>query len=136
MAMTDKIISGLLLTHGLFGGVWTTHVASSNGYPLFFLTSNIALALAGVIAGVGGLQGKRWAAFTGLIFWGIQLVHIISPALTFSFTLGLNVIVSAGWFGSGQVGLNIFALVMALWLASRLRTPDSSFAPEARISHI
>ncbi|HUA79536.1 MAG TPA: hypothetical protein VL997_04130 [Dyella sp.] len=127
MAISDKIISGALLTHGLYGCVWTIQLASSHGYPGLFLLPNTMLALAGVVAGIGCFRGKRWAAYTGLVFWGIQIIDILTPTFQFSFTLGLNAVLAAGWYGVGQFGVNIFALILLLWLLARTRAPGSPF---------
>lgn len=127
MAKSDKIISAILLMHGLLGCAWTVQVASTHGYPWFFLLLNMTLALAGIVAGIGCFWGKRWAAYIGLFFWGIQVLHVLTPSFQFSFTLGLNAVLSAGWFGIGQFGVNIFALSMLLWLSTRTRAPGSSF---------
>lgn len=129
MAKSDKIVSGILLGHGLLGCVWVAQMASRYGYSLVFLVPNLALALMGIIAGIGCLLSKRWAAYTGLVFWGIQIVHVLTPTFQFSFALGLNAVLSAGWYGLGQIGLNVFALVLFCWLAARIKSFRSSFSP-------
>ncbi|RDI99024.1 hypothetical protein DVT68_11075 [Dyella solisilvae] len=136
MAKADKIISAILLTHGAWGCAWAAHIGASYGYPLGFLIPNMTLALAGVIAGTGCFLGKRWAANLGLIFWSIQLFQILTPAFRFSFTLGLNAVVSVGWFGFGQIGLNLFALAMLWWLAARTRASGSSFCRAEEVARI
>lgn len=126
MAKQDKIVAGILATHGSLGIVWTVWMASTHGNPPVFLLSNLALAGAGIAAGLGCLKGKRWAAYLGLGFWAIQLFHVLTPEFQFSFTLGLNVVVSAGWYKSGELGINLFALVMLIWLACRMGSPNSA----------
>ena len=132
MAKSDKILSGILLGHGLLGGIWVALMASRYGYSPAFLAPNLALVVAGVVAGIGCLLGKRWAAYTGLLFWGIQIVHILTPAFQFSFTLGLNAVLSAGWYGFGQIGLNVIALALFCWLAARMKSSASSFGAAGR----
>lgn len=128
MAKSDKIVSGILLGHGVLGCVWVAQMAPHYGYSLVFLLPNLALALIGVVAGIGCLLGKRWAAYLGLLFWGIQTIHVLTPNFQFSFTLGLNAVLSAGWYGLGQFGLNVFALVFFCWLAARIKASGSSFS--------
>jgi hypothetical protein len=132
MAKSDKIVSGILLGHGVLGCVWVTQMAPHYGYSPVFLVPNLALTLIGVVAGIGCLLSKRWAAYLGLVFWGIQTIQVLTPTFQFSFTLGLNAILSAGWFGLGQFGLNVFALVLFCWLAVRIKAFGSSFSAAAR----
>ncbi|RKF30560.1 hypothetical protein [Paraburkholderia fungorum] len=125
--MKDKVIAVILTVHGLLGAVWTLWIASTHGNPPLFLISNLTLAVAGATAGFGCLKEKRWAAYLGLCFWAIQIVHVLTPHFQFSFTLGFNAVLSAVWYGFGQIGVNVFALVMLVWLTHRISSPDSSF---------
>ena len=127
MATQDKVIAGILVLHSALGSFWTYSVGSQLGFPTAFLVCNFVLVAIGVVAGIGCFAGQRWAAYLGLLFFAIQLVHVVTPGFHFSFTLGLNFVISAGWFGTGQVGLNLFALAMLLWLGVRVRASNDSF---------
>jgi len=129
MAKSDKIVSGILLGHGLLGCVWVAQMAPQYGHSPTFLVPNLGLALVGIVAGIGCLLSKRWAAYMGLVFWGIQIIHVLTPTFQFSFALGLNTVLSAGWYGFGQIGLNVVALALFCWLAARIKASDSSFRP-------
>jgi hypothetical protein len=126
----DKTIAGILIGHGAQGLVWTFWIASQLGFPLPFLGQNFALAAAGVIAGIGSLQKQRWAAILGELFFAIQVIHILTPTIRFSFTLGLNINISLGWIDSGELGLNLYALAMLLWSGYRFSASDSAFKPK------
>ena len=127
MARQDKIIAGILLVHGLLGAVWTYSVAAQLDSPAAFLVPQLALVAIGITASIGCSKGFQWAALLGMLFFAIQLLHIATPSLRLSFTLGLNFILSFGWLGSGQVGINLFALAMLAWLSLRAGASDSSF---------
>jgi hypothetical protein len=131
MATQDKVIAGILVAHGLLGAAWTYSAASQLGFPALFLISNLALVAIGITAGICCFKGFRWAALLGMLFFAIQLLHVATPSFRFSFTLGLNFIISFGWFGSGQIGINLFALAMLLWVSFRVRAPNSSFKADA-----
>lgn len=133
MALQDKIVGGVLVVHGLLGAAWTYSTASKFGFPEIFLMPNLVLVASGLVSGVGCFAGRRWAALLGILFLSVQLIHVLTPTFRFSFTLGLNLVISAGWFGWGQVGVNIFALAMLIWLSTRLSAPNSSFS-RARLS--
>jgi hypothetical protein len=120
MAVQDKIIAGVLLAQGLMGVAWTLSVASALGFPRAFLVTNLVLAIVGVVSGVGFFRTARWAAYLGLAFFGIQVLQVVTPAFQFSFTLGFDATVSAGWFDFGKIGINLFGLAMTVWLAVRL----------------
>jgi|GEM_PF-2135412 len=126
MATQDKIIAGVLTIHSLLGALWTYFVASQLGFPIFFLTSNFALAAIGLAAGIGCFKKLRWSALLGLLFFAVQLPHIITTSFRFSFSLGLNATISFGWFGFGQMGINLFALAMLIWISFRVGAPNSS----------
>ena len=116
--MQDKIIAGLLLAHGVLGGAWVVSVGYHSGFPLLFTVSNSVLAAAGIVSAVGIFRRQRWAVVLGLVFLAVQVFHIATPTFSFSFTLGLNAVVSAGW-GSTVLGLNIIALSLFIWLLIR-----------------
>jgi hypothetical protein len=127
MASQDKVIGGVLVAHGLLGIAWTYSTASKFGFPEMFLISNLALAAIGIASGVGCFVGRRWAALLGIFFLAVQLFHVLTPTFHFSFTLGLDLVISAGWYNWGQFGINLFALAMLVWLGARLSAPMSSF---------
>ena len=135
MATQDRVIAGVLTIHSLLGAVWTYFVAAQLGFPSFFLTTNFALVAIGLAAGIGCFKKLRWAALLGLLFFAVQLLniitpsfrlYIITPSFRLSFSLGLNVTISLGWFGSGQVGINLFALAMLIWISFRVCAPNNS----------
>ncbi len=129
MAMQDKIIAGIMLVHGSLGILWTFWVASQIGFPATFLAANLALAAIGIAAGIGWLKRRRWAAYVAIAFFLVQLVHVLTSTFQWSFTLGFNLNVSLGWLSSGELGLNLFALVMLLWSSARTFAPNNSFKP-------
>ena len=118
IAIQDKIIAGIVTAHGGLGVLWTLYIGSTLGFPPVFTASNLALALVGICAGVGLFLGRLWAVLLGALFLLVQLFHFMSPESSFTFTLGLNTIVSAGW-GNVVIGINIYALALLVWLAVR-----------------
>ncbi|CAH2708129.1 hypothetical protein NCPPB1935_10205 [Xanthomonas campestris pv. nigromaculans] len=129
MAMQDKIIAGIMLVHGSLGILWTFWVASQIGFPAAFIAANLALAAIGIAAGIGWLKRRRWAAYVAIAFFLVQLVHVLTSTFQWSFTLGFNLNVSLGWLSRGELGLNLFALVMLLWSSARAFAPNNSFKP-------
>jgi len=127
MALQDKVIGGVLVAHGVLGAAWTYSTASQFGFPEIFVVPNLVLAAIGFVSGIGCFTGRRWAALLGVLFLAVQLLHVLTPTFHFSFTLGFNFVVSAGWFGWGKIGVNLFALAMLIWLLTRLRASNSSF---------
>ena len=130
MTMQDKIIAGIMLVHGALGILWTLWVASHIGFPVAFLVANLALAAIGIAAGIGWLKQRRWAVYLGISFFLVQLVHVLTPTFQWSFTLGFNLNIALGWLSSGELGLNLFALVMVLWSSARAFAPNNSFKPK------
>jgi len=126
MAKQDKVIAGVMLIHGSLGILWTFWVASQIGFPAVFIAANLALAVIGVAAGIGWFKQRRWAIHLGIAFFLAQLVHILTPAFQWSFTLGFNLNISLGWRSSGELGLNLFALAMLLWISARAFASNSS----------
>jgi hypothetical protein len=127
MTKQDKFIGGITIAHAVLGIVWVTWVASQLGFPLAFLGLNLALASAGAVAGIGWLRNIRWASLLLLLFYAIQLVHIITPGFQFSFTLGFNLNVAVGWFApAAELDFNLFALAMLVWASLRPRFKDGA----------
>ena len=129
MVMQDKIIGGVMLAHGSLGILWTIWIASKIGFPHQFIVANLALAAMGIGAGIGWFKRRRWAIYLGLAFFFVQLVHVLTPTFQWSFTLGFNLNVALGWFSGGEIGLNLFALAMLIWLRVRAFAPNNSFKP-------
>ena len=129
MAIQEKIIAGIILAHSSLGVVWTFLVASQAGFPSVFLATNLVLAAMGFAAGVGLLKRRRWAIYLAIAFFLVQLVHVLTPTFQWSFTLGFNLNVALGSLSSGELGLNLFALVMLVWLGVRAFAPNNSFKP-------
>jgi len=86
-------------------------------FPDVFLVTNLILSAIGFTAGFYVFKQRRWATALALLFFAVQLVHILTPTSQWSFTLGFGVNVSLGWFGEGEYGLNLYALAMLLWCA-------------------
>jgi len=126
MATQDKIVAGAMLFHGSFGILWTFWAARQIGFPPVFVAANLVLAAVGIAAGIGWFMQRRWSVHLGIAFFLAQLVHILTPAIQWSFTLGFNLTVSFGWINSGEFGLNLFALAMLLWLRARVITQKNS----------
>ena len=131
MATQDKIIAGVLLLHSSLGVLWTYWVASHAGFPSTFLVTNLVLAALGVAAGIAWLRRHRWAGYLALAFFLVQLVLVLTPTFQWSFTLGFNLNIGLGWFGSGEVGLNLFAAGMLIWIGTRAFAPNKSFKPNS-----
>ena len=125
----DKLIASILIAHSLLGSLWTYSASEQLGFPPGFLASNLALSAAGLAAGIGYWNRRRWAAILGILFLAVQLFHIVTPTFQFSFTLGLNLNIDLGWIESGVLGINLFALVMLLWLSHRAIGTVSSAKP-------
>lgn len=129
MAMQDKIIAGVLLLHGTLGAVWTAWAVFQLGFPVAFLAANLALVAVGVGAGVGSFCGRRWAPYLGAAFYLIQLVHVFTSTFQWSFTLGFHLNIALGWLSSGELGINLLALVMLGWMGVRALARDRSSRP-------
>lgn len=129
MAIQDKSIAGILLAHSALGILWTLWITFQHGFPAEFLAANLILAATGIAAGIGWLKRRRWAAYFGILFFLVQLVHVLTPAFQWSFTLGFNLNIALGWFSTGELGINLFALVMLVWVSVRAFSPKNSFAP-------
>ncbi|MGO4223653.1 hypothetical protein AB4Y64_17600 [Lysobacter sp. TAF61] len=130
MTKQDKILAGILLAHGSLGVLWIVWVASQIVVPAAFLATNLALAGIGIAAGIGWFKQRRWAAYLGIGFYLVQLVHVLTPTFQWSFTLGFNLNISLGWLSEGELGINLVALVMLLWSSSRAFAPNNSFKPK------
>ncbi|GAB3361381.1 hypothetical protein [Lysobacter tyrosinilyticus] len=127
MSKQDKFIGGITTAHALLGSLWAVWIASQIGYPIAFVGTNLALALAGAVAGIGWLRNVRWAGYLVLLFYAIQLVHVTTPDYQFLFTLGFNLSISVGWFApSAELGFNLFAGGMLLWASFRPRFIEST----------
>lgn len=120
MAVQDKIIAGLLLVHSTLGILWAFWIGSQIGFPAMFLATNLALAAMGLAAGIGWIKQRRWAAYLGISFFLVQLIHVLTPAFQWSFTLGFNLNMALGWLSSGELGVNLFALIMLVWVSARV----------------
>jgi hypothetical protein len=129
MSKQDKAIGYIILVHCVLGSLWTLWFASHIGYPVVFLASNLCLVALGVAAGIAMLRRHQWAIRLSVMFYLLQLVHVFSTVLQWSFTLGASFIISAGWFDNGQVGVNLFALGMLFWLSARAVAPNYSSKP-------
>jgi hypothetical protein len=123
----DKIIGGILIFHSLSGFAWIYWMTSQLGLSMNFVTTNLLLAVTGITAGIGCLKSLRWAAFLGIAFFAVQVLHILTPTFQFSFTLGFNLNVNLGWIESGVLGLNLYSLAMLIWLGYRIGASDSPF---------
>ena len=122
MSKQDKFIGGITIAHAALGTFWVFWIASQLGFPGGFLGWNLALAVAGAMAGIGWLRNIRWASFLLLLFYAIQLVHVVTPEFQFSFTLGFNLNIAVGWFApSAELGFNLFAFAMLVWASLRPR---------------
>lgn len=130
MAVQDKIIAGILLTHSTLGILWTYWIGSQIGFPAMFLATNLVLAAIGITAGIGWLKRLSWAAYLGILFYLVQLVHVLTSTFQWSFSLGFNLNIALGWLSSGELGINLFALVMLVWVSARAFAPTNSFKPK------
>ena len=131
LTIQDKIIAGITIIHSLMGSVWIYLMTSQLGFSPSFILTNGVLALTGFVAAVGWFKRLRWGAVLGIVFFAIQLLHIITPNFQFSFTLGFNLNIAVGWFSGVELAINLFALAMLLWMAYRLIAPNSSFKPNS-----
>ncbi|BCT93602.1 hypothetical protein LYSHEL_26270 [Lysobacter helvus] len=128
----QRAIASILLLHGGLGTAWACWIASAYDLSLGFLVPNLSLALLGIVAGVGLLRSQRWAITLGCVFYTVQILQVTSPAFQWSFTLGFHLSVAAG--GSAVIGVNLYALAMFFWLASKRRNlvrPDLVTSDEA-----
>ena len=130
MAIQDKIIAGILLAHSTLGILWTYWIGSQIGFPAMFIATNLVLAAIGITAGIGWLKRHRWAVYLGILFFLVQLVHVLTPTFQWSFSLGFNLNIALGWLSSGELGINLFALVMLVWVSARAFAPNNSFKPK------
>jgi hypothetical protein len=130
MALQDKIVAGILLVHSTLGMLWVYWIGSQAGFPAVFLATNVALAAIGATAGIAWLRRRRWAAYLAMLFFFVQLVHVLTPTFQWSFTLGFNLNIALGWLSSGELGINLFALVMLVWVSALALAPNSSLKPK------
>jgi hypothetical protein len=119
MAAQDKVIGGIVVAHSLLGISWIWAMTAQHGFAASFVVSNIVLALFGLVAGIAYIRRVHWAALLVMLFLAVQLVHVFTPGFHFSFTLGFHLVISGGWFGKGQVGINLFALALLAWVIIR-----------------
>ena len=71
----------------------------------------LALSIVGIIAGVLALKGNKIGMQLIIVFWGIQIVQIMSPSFMFAFHTGVTFYLhytTANFI----IALNIFALTM------------------------
>lgn len=128
MDTQDKIIASILLIHSSLGILWTCWVAANIGFPAAFIGANLLLAATGLVAGIGLFKNWLWAGFFGIVFFLVQLIQVFTSTFQWSFTLGFGINISLGWLGASSVGVNLFALLMLVWLSARTFLPDN--APE------
>lgn len=126
-SLQDKFIASILLAHGIFGIAWTFWVASQIGYPVLFLAQTLTLVVISVAAATGWFRHRRWGVWLALVFYIAQLVHVVTPTYQWSLTLGLHLMLSFGWLSEGQIGINLLALGMLLWLCMRTFSPGNPF---------
>lgn len=126
MSRGDRLLGAVLIAHGLLGVTWIYWVASQIGFPTLFVATNAALAALGMAAGISWLLRRRAAAYLAIGFYVVQLLHIIAPSFRWSFTLGFNINIGLGWFGSGEVAVNLFALAMLGWCGARMFSPGAA----------
>lgn len=129
MTLQDKIIGALILIHSTLGVLWTFWVGSEINFPVEFVAPNLALAALGIGSGTAWLKRRWWAAFLAMAFFLAQLVHVFTPTLQWSFTLGLYFNIALGWFSGVELGINLAALVMLIWVGARAFAPNDSFKP-------
>ena len=116
----DRFIGGITIAHAALG------IVSALGLPVALLGANLALAVAGVAAGIGWLRNMQWASYLLLLFYAIQLVHVVTPEFRFSFTLGIDISIWVGWFApAAELGFNLFAVAMLVWATLRTRFKES-----------
>lgn len=125
MKTQDKIIAFLLIAHGVVGIVWTCLIAWQWGHPPLFVGSNLLLAGIGIAAGIGWMRQRKYAAYVATLFYLVQLVHIATPEFSWSYTLGIHVVITAGWYDEGAIGVNLYALAMWVWVSARAFMPGS-----------
>lgn len=80
----DKLIAAMVLLHSSLGLVWVCLVAAQLGLSGWFLPTNLALAAAGLMAGVGVYRRQPWGIWLAFVFAAMQLAHLLSPDLQFS----------------------------------------------------
>jgi hypothetical protein len=129
MSRQDKAIGYILLAHSTLGLIWAFWVAAQTGFPVVFLVSNICLAALGVAAGTAIFRQHTWAIRLSVVFYLAQLLHLVSPVVHWSFTLGLSFVVTFGVLKNAQIGVNLYALGMLFWLSARAVAPNYSSKP-------
>jgi hypothetical protein len=116
----DKAVGIILLAQSALGTLAILWLALQAGVPVLFLTIMLTLAVIGLAAGVGWLMQKRWGAYMAILFFVPQLVNVVTPYFRWSITIGLNFFISLGWFDTLELGINLYALAMLVWICMRV----------------
>jgi hypothetical protein len=114
----EKVIGSLLIVHALHGVWWVYEAHARVASPALFATLNVILAAIGLSAGIGYFKAYASARVLGQLFYGVQVPQLLLGPFIWSFTLGLQLVFSFGWINFGQIGVNILALAMLIWISS------------------
>ena len=125
MPRQDKIILGILFFQSVWGVLSTLLLAPQSANPALFVDLNLVIACVGMIVALSWWKRNPWAHAIAMVFYGIQAVHVFTPAFKWSVTLGINAIVLFKLHNGETYGINFFALVMLFWVAVRLHAADS-----------
>ncbi|MBE1159533.1 hypothetical protein [Dyella acidiphila] len=123
MLRQQKLIGSALIVHAVYGVGWICESFERAASPALFVALNVLLAVLGLSAGIGYLKQADWARSLAQLFYFVQIPQLAIGFVAWSFTLGLQMVFSVGWIDFGQIGVNVVALAMLIWITRFRRQP-------------
>lgn len=128
MSRQDKVIAWILILEGamaLATLAYAWYVSPSIGTLLLLGP----LSLMSIGAGIGILRRRRWAYILGMIVLLVQVPAVQTPWFYYFLWLGLQFKIYVGTIGAWQVGINLLALAILVWLGYRYNIVGSPSNP-------
>lgn len=119
MSGQDRAIAAILVLHAASGVALSVLGTMAGEREAARLLPDLLLAGMGIAAAVGWGRQRRWALVLALAFYFVQLVHVLNPAIQWSWLLGFNLTVASRGADGSEIGLNLFALGMLGWISVR-----------------
>ena len=128
MSKQDKTIAWILILQGSMALVTLAYTLLVSPSPSTFVWL-APLSVLSIGAGTGMLRSKRWAYILGIVVILFQIPAIKTPWFSYFLWLGFQLKIYIGSLGSWQIGINLFALAVLVWIAYRYNAPNNSFKP-------
>jgi hypothetical protein len=129
MTKQDRFIAYFLIFQAISGAAMFGWEARQIPPSIGVWVVYSALIVAALVAGVGSLLRKHWAALLGIVVLGAQTPIILTPSFTWCVPLGIHLDLAGIWTGEATVGANLIGLAMFLWANVRDAASDNSFKP-------